>query len=49
MRRPATTVTLLLDELADPNEPLDIEVEFKGAVGGTRPATRPYFGYLGPG
>jgi mannose-6-phosphate isomerase-like protein (cupin superfamily) len=32
-------VTLLLDELADPNEPLDIEVEFKGAVGGTGPAS----------
>jgi mannose-6-phosphate isomerase-like protein (cupin superfamily) len=32
-------VTLLLDELADPNEPLDIEVEFNGAVGGTRPAS----------
>ena len=35
---PERHVTLLLDELADPNEPLDIEVEFKGAVGGTRPA-----------
>lgn len=32
---PERHVTLLLDELADPNEPLDIEVEFKGAVGGT--------------
>ena len=31
---PERHVTLLLDELADPNEPLDIEVEFKGAVGG---------------